>query len=83
MIPPLFLLATPTWLCGSVWGRNTERACQVARRINSGTVWVNKTLEINPNYPFRGAKQSGIGAELGHAGLEEYTQAKVINIATA
>lgn len=70
-------------LCGSVWGRNTERACQVARRINSGTVWVNKTLEINPNYPFRGAKQSGMGAELGQAGLEEYTQAKVINIATA
>ena len=49
--------------------------------MNSGTVWVNKTLDINPNYPFRGAKQSGIGAELGRAGLEEYTQAKVINIA--
>jgi acyl-CoA reductase-like NAD-dependent aldehyde dehydrogenase len=70
-------------LCGSVWGRDTARACEVARRINSGTVWVNKTLEINPHYSFRGAKQSGIGAELGQAGLEEYTQAKVINIATA
>lgn len=68
-------------LCGSVWSGNTARACDVARRLNSGTVWVNKTLEINPSYPFRGAKQSGIGAELGHAGLEEYTQAKVINIA--
>lgn len=68
-------------LCGSVWSGSTARACDVARRMNSGTVWVNKTLEINPCYPFRGAKQSGMGAELGEAGLEEYTQAKVINIA--
>lgn len=68
-------------LCGSVWGRNTKRAYEVAQRLNSGTVWVNKTLDLNPNFPFRGAKQSGIGTELGQAGLEEYTQAKVINIA--
>jgi acyl-CoA reductase-like NAD-dependent aldehyde dehydrogenase len=64
-----------------VWGRDTARAQAVARRLSSGTVWVNKTLDINPNYPFRGAKQSGLGAELGRAGLEEYTQAKVINMA--
>jgi acyl-CoA reductase-like NAD-dependent aldehyde dehydrogenase len=70
-------------LCGSVWGRDSKRAQAVARRLNSGTVWVNKTLDISPHYPFRGAKQSGMGAELGHAGLEEYTQAKVINIAPA
>jgi len=68
-------------LCGSVWGRDNKRAAEVARRLNSGTVWVNKTLEINPYYPFRGAKQSGIGAELSQAGLEEYTQAKIINFA--
>jgi acyl-CoA reductase-like NAD-dependent aldehyde dehydrogenase len=68
-------------LCGSVWGKDQARAFEVAKRMQSGTVWVNKTLEINPNYPFRGAKQSGIGAELGLAGLEEYTQAKVINLA--
>jgi len=68
-------------LCGSVWGKDGQRAFEVARRMHSGTVWVNKTLEINPNYPFRGAKQSGIGTELGLAGLEEYTQAKVINVA--
>lgn len=68
-------------LCGSIWGRDNKRAADVARRLNSGTVWVNKTLEINPHFPFRGAKQSGIGTELGQAGLEEYTQAKVINFA--
>lgn len=48
-------------------------------RIDSGTVWVNQHLAIDPNIPFRGSKQSGIGGELGQAGLNEYTQAHVVN----
>ncbi|MBO9723575.1 MAG: aldehyde dehydrogenase family protein [Novosphingobium sp.] len=66
-------------LAGTVWGRDLERAMEVARRIDSGTVWVNQHLAIDPTLPFRGAKQSGLGAELGQAGLHEYTQAHVIN----
>jgi acyl-CoA reductase-like NAD-dependent aldehyde dehydrogenase len=66
-------------LGGTVWGADIARAVAVARRIDSGTVWVNQHLAIDPDIPFRGAKQSGLGAELGEAGLEEYTQAHVIN----
>ncbi|MGX7896023.1 aldehyde dehydrogenase family protein [Tsuneonella sp. HG222] len=66
-------------LGGTVWSASTERAVEVARRIDTGTVWVNQYLAIDPNIPFRGSKQSGIGAELGEAGLLEYTQAHVIN----
>ena len=66
-------------LAGTVWGRDVERAMDVARRIDSGTIWVNQHLAIDPNLPFRGSKESGIGAELGQAGLLEYTQAHVIN----
>ena len=66
-------------LGGTVWGRNVERATAVAMRINSGTVWVNQHLAIDPAIPFRGVKQSGLGAELGEAGLLEYTQAHIIN----
>jgi acyl-CoA reductase-like NAD-dependent aldehyde dehydrogenase len=50
-------------------------------QIQSGTVWVNKFLDLPFDVPFRGAKQSGIGAENGLEGLEEYTQAKIINVA--
>lgn len=67
-------------LAGTVWGRDVERATDVAMRIDSGTVWVNQHLAIDPNLPFRGSKQSGIGGELGQAGLHEYTQAHVVNI---
>ena len=46
---------------------------------DSGTVWINKHIEILPHIPFGGAKQSGIGVELAEDGLNEFTQLQVIN----
>ncbi len=66
-------------LAGTIWGSDVERATQVASRIDSGTVWVNQHLAIDANIPFRGCKQSGLGGELGEAGLAEYTQGKIVN----
>jgi acyl-CoA reductase-like NAD-dependent aldehyde dehydrogenase len=68
-------------LGGSVWSSDRERAFRVATRINSGMVWVNKHLDVGPDTPFAGAKQSGIGVEMGQEGLEEFTQATIINMA--
>jgi acyl-CoA reductase-like NAD-dependent aldehyde dehydrogenase len=66
-------------LGGTVWGRDVVRASQIARRIDTGTVWVNQHLAIDPFIPFRGVRQSGLGGELGEAGLLEYTQAHIVN----
>ncbi|WP_068087870.1 aldehyde dehydrogenase family protein [Novosphingobium rosa] len=66
-------------LAGTIWSRDVARATDIARRINTGTVWVNQHLAIDPRIPFRGVMQSGLGAELGEAGLLEYTQAHIIN----
>ena len=66
-------------LGGTVWGRDLARATDVAMRIDSGTVWVNQHLAIDPTIPFRGARQSGMGGELGQAGLNEYTQPHIVN----
>jgi len=66
-------------LGGTVWGRDVARATEVARRIDAGTVWVNQHLAIDPAFAFRGAKQSGLGAELGEEGLEGYTQTHLVN----
>ena len=68
-------------LAGSVWTADPERGFAVASRIESGTVWVNKMLDMPLDIPFRGAKQSGFGAENGQEGLAEYTQARIINVA--
>jgi acyl-CoA reductase-like NAD-dependent aldehyde dehydrogenase len=68
-------------LGGSVWSSDRERAFRVATQVNAGMVWVNKHLDAGLDTPFAGAKQSGIGVELGQEGLEEFTQASIINMA--
>jgi acyl-CoA reductase-like NAD-dependent aldehyde dehydrogenase len=68
-------------LGGSVWAKDPDRAFAVAARIEAGVVWVNQHLVATPDMPMGGAKQSGMGAELGREGLEEYTQAKIISMA--
>ncbi|HEY4258712.1 MAG TPA: aldehyde dehydrogenase family protein [Schlesneria sp.] len=68
-------------LGGSVWSSDRDQAFGLASRINAGTVWVNKHFDLAPDTQYSGAKQSGIGSELGQEGLEEYTQATIINMA--
>ena len=68
-------------LGATIWSSNLQRAYEVASRIESGTVWVNKHLDLPPDIPFAGAKQSGLGIEMGQEGLEEFTQQRVINMA--
>jgi|SRR5215831_13146264 len=68
-------------LGGSVWSSDKHRAFRVATRINAGTVWVSKHLDLGPGTPYGGAKQSRIGTEQGREGLEEFTQATIINVA--
>ena len=73
--------ASPYGLGGSIWSADTDRAYDLATRMDAGTVWVNQHLSLLPNVPFGGSKQSGLGKELGEEGLEEFTQLKVINVA--
>ena len=68
-------------LGGSVWSSDTERAYEVAKKVDSGTIWINKHADLQPHVPFGGIKTSGIGTELGAEGLNEFTQRKVINVA--
>ena len=73
--------STDYGLGATVWTSNPERGYEVACRIQSGTVWVNKHLDLPADIPFSGAKQSGFGTEMGVDGLKEFTQATVINVA--
>lgn len=55
-----------------------ERARRVAARLRAGTVAVNGGVWFAPDAPFGGYKQSGVGREMGVAGLEEYLETKLI-----
>ena len=67
-------------LSGAVFGGSEERALAVARRIRSGTIGVNGGAWFGPDVPFGGYKQSGVGREMGAAGLEEFLETKALAI---
>ena len=60
---------------GAVFGGG-DRALAVARRIRTGTFSINGGNYFSPDTPFGGYKQSGIGREMGTAGLEEFLESK-------
>ncbi|MGZ4203921.1 MAG: aldehyde dehydrogenase family protein [Actinomycetota bacterium] len=67
-------------LGGGVWSKDIPRAISVAKRIRTGTVWINDYHLLNAYAPFGGYKQSGVGRELGTWGLREYQQTKYIHV---
>jgi len=61
-------------LAASVWSRDLQQAIGVARQIKAGTVGINEHHVLNPYAPFGGFKESGVGREMGVAGMLEYTE---------
>ncbi|GLA66759.1 mitochondrial aldehyde dehydrogenase [Aspergillus tubingensis] len=64
----------------SIFTQNIERAHRLARKMESGTVWINSSNDSDSRTPFGGVKQSGIGRELGEAGLAAYSSIKSIHV---
>lgn len=67
-------------LGGIIWTSNVERGAEVASKIETGTIWVNRHLVLPKDIPFGGAKQSGIGVQNGMEGIEDFTQRRVLNV---
>ncbi|MFF9621905.1 aldehyde dehydrogenase family protein [Streptomyces griseosporeus] len=63
-------------LAGAVWTADPGRARRVAGRLRHGTVWINDFHPYLPQAEWGGFGRSGIGRELGPAGLAEYRETK-------
>jgi acyl-CoA reductase-like NAD-dependent aldehyde dehydrogenase len=60
--------------------KDLARAQRVARRLESGTVWVNQGMDVGPTAPYGGYKHSGNGRSVGMAGLHQFQQVKTIRV---
>lgn len=72
---------TPYGLNAFLQTTDLNRAHRVARRLESGSVWINQFSDISPQGPYGGYKQSGSGRTGGIEGLNEFQQVKNIRIA--
>lgn len=68
--------ALRTGLGASVWSKDVKRAEGMARRLEAGSVWVNSHFDVDPQVPFGGHKESGVGMEWGIEGLKHYTNSR-------
>ena len=67
-------------LAGAVVTRNIETAIKVSNALKTGTVFVNCYNVDDGCAPFGGYKDSGVGRELGEAGLRNYLESKTVII---
>jgi phenylacetaldehyde dehydrogenase len=73
---------SPYGLTASVWSNDFDAVMKAIHRLRAGTVWVNTHVPVDPNLPFGGYKQSGVGREHGRAMIEQYTELKSVCIPT-
>ena len=67
-------------LAATIWTTDLSRAHRLALRIRAGAVAVNGWSPLDPRLPWGGSKLSGVGRELGRAGIEANTQEKTITV---
>jgi succinate-semialdehyde dehydrogenase / glutarate-semialdehyde dehydrogenase len=65
-------------LAGSVWTRDQARGQRVASRVDTGMMFINNIDWTDAELPFGGIKHSGYGRELGHLGIQEFVNKKLV-----
>ncbi len=71
---------SPFGLGGSVFTQDIERGKRVARKIDTGMMFINSGAVSSPELPFGGVKNSGYGRELSGAGIQEFVNKKLIRV---
>lgn len=67
-------------LSAGVWSDDVHTCLNFARQVRAGTVWTNTWMDGFSELPFGGVKESGLGRELGHNGIEEYLETKTVQM---
>jgi succinate-semialdehyde dehydrogenase/glutarate-semialdehyde dehydrogenase len=67
-------------LGSNLWTNDTDKAIAIAKKINSGSVFINSMVKSEPALPFGGIKKSGYGRELSKHGIMEFVNVKTITV---
>lgn len=65
-------------LAAYVFTGDVAQALHAAERLEAGSVWINNIHRSYNETPFGGFKESGLGREKSHYGLDEYLELKTI-----
>jgi len=68
-------------LSAGVWTGDVAAAQSLAVRLKAGSIWINDWHMVRTDMPFGGYKKSGIGRELGVAGIDAYVEVKSVTTA--
>jgi aldehyde dehydrogenase (NAD+) len=63
---------TPFGLSAGVWTEKGSKIFKLTKELNAGVVWANTYNKFDPNSPFGGFKESGMGREGGLHGQKSY-----------
>jgi betaine-aldehyde dehydrogenase len=67
-------------LAAYLWTRDLSTAHRLAGRLRAGGIWINGAAPPDARVPWGGLKTSGVGRELGYAGIEANTEEKTVTI---
>ena len=67
-------------LGASIWSKDKENALSIARKIETGAIFINDFTKSDPRLPFGGIKKSGYGRELSEFGIREFVNIKTISV---
>ncbi|MCJ8206781.1 aldehyde dehydrogenase family protein [Pseudomonas sp. RGM2987] len=65
-------------LCATIWGNHHGNVQRLAKRLRTGTVFINSPAFPPANIPTGGFRQSGVGRDLGRKGLEGFLEPKSV-----
>lgn len=71
---------TPYGLAAYVFTNDLSVMFKMADGLESGIIGVNDPVPATPQCPFGGMKESGMGRELAHEGLDAYLETKYVSI---
>lgn len=71
---------TPYGLAAYLFTQSLSRAFRVSEKLEYGIIGVNDGLPSTAQAPFGGFKESGIGREGGHYGIDAFLETKFISI---